>query len=155
MENDNLQSLSSVQSFDKLQANQSESPELEYIYTSKESNNELSEKPMNKKTKLGHRGGSKKMKLGLMEKLGCSTNYPNKSIYINFEITDLVFDDNVGFVVAQKKEEDGSKERKIKINSPINITNMQHKIKNTLYDVLLHYWDLSNNELFLAYLLDL
>ncbi|RIB08818.1 hypothetical protein C2G38_2210624 [Gigaspora rosea] len=31
---------------------------------------------------------------------------------------------------------------------------MQYKIKNALYNTLLHYWDLSDNELFLACLLD-
>ncbi|CAG8554877.1 8804_t:CDS:2, partial [Cetraspora pellucida] len=94
--------------------------------------------------------------LGLMNKLGCSIEGSDKlNNTINFEMNNLVFNDNVGFVDAQEEEEGGPKGRKIKINTPIDVTNMQHKIKNTLYNALLHYWDLSDEELFLAYLLDL
>ncbi|KAF0552908.1 zinc finger bed domain-containing protein 1-like [Gigaspora margarita] len=93
--------------------------------------------------------------LGLIEKLDCSMEDSDKSNYINFETTDLVFDDNVEFVDAQEEDEGSSKERKIKINAPIDVTNMQHKIKNVLYNALLHCWNLSDNELFLACLLDL
>ncbi|CAG8750834.1 20207_t:CDS:2, partial [Cetraspora pellucida] len=93
--------------------------------------------------------------LGLMDKLDCSTDHLNESNNINFEMPDLVFDNNVGFVDAQKEEEGGPKGKKIKINTPIDVTNMQHKIKNALYNALLHYWDFSDEELFLAYLLDL
>ncbi|CAG8710331.1 12180_t:CDS:2 [Cetraspora pellucida] len=55
MEDDDLQSSLSVQSFDEPYANRSESSMLENTYTSEESNNELSEKLIYKKTKLGHR----------------------------------------------------------------------------------------------------
>ncbi|CAG8722219.1 19642_t:CDS:1, partial [Racocetra fulgida] len=92
--------------------------------------------------------------LGLMDKLDCSTDHLDELNNINFEMPDLVFDNNVGFVDAQEEEEGGPKGRKIKINTPIDVTNMQHKIKNALYNALLHYWDFSDEELFLAYLLD-
>ncbi|RIB24793.1 hypothetical protein C2G38_2167669 [Gigaspora rosea] len=68
--------------------------------------------------------------LGLMEKLDCSMKYSDELDYVNFETTDLVFDDNVEFVMHKKR------------------------MKNALYNALLHYWDLSDNELFLACLLD-
>ncbi|CAG8546650.1 4637_t:CDS:2 [Dentiscutata heterogama] len=90
-----------------------------------------------------------------MDKLDCSTDHLDESNNINFEMPDLVFDNNVRFVDAQEEEEEGGpKGRKIEINTPIDVTNMQHKIKNALYNALLHYWDLSDEELFLAYLLD-
>ncbi|CAG8456657.1 7011_t:CDS:2, partial [Cetraspora pellucida] len=40
------------------------------------------------------------------------------------------------------------------INTPTNTANMRHKIKNALYSALLHYWNLSDDEVFLACLLD-
>ncbi|CAG8790343.1 44766_t:CDS:2, partial [Gigaspora margarita] len=86
--------------------------------------------------------------------LDCSMEYSDELDYVNFETTDLVFDDNIEFVDAQKEDEGGPKDRKIKINAPIDVTNMQYKIKNALYNALLHYWNLSDNELFLACLLD-
>ncbi|CAG8710338.1 12181_t:CDS:2 [Cetraspora pellucida] len=43
--------------------------------------------------------------LGLINKLDCSTDYSNESNDINFETPDLAFDDNIGFVDAQKEEE--------------------------------------------------
>ncbi|CAG8852558.1 42040_t:CDS:1, partial [Gigaspora margarita] len=92
--------------------------------------------------------------LELMEKLDCYMEYLDESDYVNFETTDLVFNDNVEFVDAQKEDKSGPKDRKIKINAPINVTNMQYKIKNALYNALLYYWNLSDNELFLACLLD-
>ncbi|CAG8503195.1 8170_t:CDS:2 [Scutellospora calospora] len=73
--------------------------------------------------------------LELIEKLDYSIDYSNESNYVNFETIDLVFDDNVGYVYAQKEEEGSPKDRKIKINTPID--------------------NLSDNKLFLAYLLDL
>ncbi|RIB02306.1 hypothetical protein C2G38_2125544 [Gigaspora rosea] len=39
--------------------------------------------------------------LELIEKLDCSMEYSDESDYVNFETTDLVFDDNVEFVDAQ------------------------------------------------------
>ncbi|CAG8450078.1 335_t:CDS:2 [Scutellospora calospora] len=73
--------------------------------------------------------------LGLMDKLDCSIDYLDESNNINFEMPDLVFDNNVEFVDSQEEEESGPKGRKIKINTPID--------------------DFSDEELFLAYLLDL
>ncbi|CAG8812870.1 5615_t:CDS:2, partial [Cetraspora pellucida] len=93
--------------------------------------------------------------LGLINKLDCSTDYFDESNDINFETSDLAFDNNVGFVDAQEEEKGSPKERKIKINTPIDITNIQCKIKNALYNALLHYWNFSKEELFLAYLLNL
>ncbi|CAG8840558.1 22626_t:CDS:2, partial [Cetraspora pellucida] len=58
--------------------------------------------------------------LGLMDKLDCSTDHLDESNNINFEMPDLVFDNNVGFVDAQEEEEDSPKGRKIKINTPID-----------------------------------
>ncbi|CAG8567843.1 7663_t:CDS:1, partial [Racocetra fulgida] len=93
--------------------------------------------------------------LALMERLDCSTrNLEKSNDTLNFETTDLVFDDNVGFTDTYKEEEDGSKERKIKINTPTVVIDIKHKIKNSLYSALLHYWDLSNDEVFIACLLD-
>ncbi|RIB15730.1 hypothetical protein C2G38_2143442 [Gigaspora rosea] len=59
MANDDLQSSLPVQSFDKLFTDQPKSPVLENT-SSEESNNEIFEKPTYKKTKLSHKGGSKK-----------------------------------------------------------------------------------------------
>lgn len=93
--------------------------------------------------------------LGLIEKLDISADYWEESNnVVDFETTDLVFDDNVRFVDAQEEEEDGPKGRKVQINTPIDVTDMKPKIKNALYHALLHYWDLSDGEVFLAYLLD-
>ncbi|CAG8762506.1 15997_t:CDS:2, partial [Cetraspora pellucida] len=69
---------------------------------------------------------------------------------VNFETDDLAFDNDVGFTDAQEEEEEGSKKKKININTPTNIVNMRFRIKNALYNALLHYWDLSNDELLLA-----
>ncbi|CAG8489150.1 22907_t:CDS:2, partial [Cetraspora pellucida] len=44
--------------------------------------------------------------LGLIDKLDCSTDHLDKSNNINFEMPNLVFDNNVGFVDAQEEEED-------------------------------------------------
>ncbi|CAG8812985.1 30559_t:CDS:2, partial [Gigaspora margarita] len=88
------------------------------------------------------------------KRLDCSMKYSDESDYVNFETTDLVFNNNIEFVDAQEKNKGGPKDRKIKINAPIDVTNMQYKIKNALYNALLHYWDLSDNELFFACLLD-
>ncbi|CAG8838863.1 8976_t:CDS:1, partial [Gigaspora margarita] len=90
----------------------------------------------------------------LMEKLDCFMKNSDESDYVNFKTTDLVFDDNIEFVDAQEEDEGGPKDRKIKINAPIDVTNKQYKIKNALYNALLYYWDLSDNKLFLACLLD-
>ncbi|CAG8847050.1 9073_t:CDS:1, partial [Gigaspora margarita] len=46
----------------------------------------------------------------LMEKLNCSMKDSDESDYINFETTDLVFDDIVKFVDAQEEDKGGSKE---------------------------------------------
>ncbi|CAG8765904.1 39639_t:CDS:2, partial [Gigaspora margarita] len=72
--------------------------------------------------------------LALMERLDCSNNNSEKlNNTLNFETTDLVFDTNVGFIDTHKEEEDSSKGRKFKINTPIDVTNMNYKIKNLLY----------------------
>ncbi|CAG8802653.1 24334_t:CDS:1, partial [Racocetra persica] len=93
--------------------------------------------------------------LALMEKLDCFTSNLEKSNNtLNFETTNFVFDDNVRFTDAREEGEDGSKERKIKINTPTDVIDMKHKIKNSLYSALLHYWDLSDDEVFIACLLD-
>jgi len=74
---------------------------------------------------------------------------------VNFETNDLAFDNNIGFIDAKEEEEQGPKKRKININTPTNTKNMKHKIKNALYNALLHYWDLSDSDALLACLLDL
>ncbi|CAG8850344.1 2350_t:CDS:2, partial [Gigaspora margarita] len=83
--------------------------------------------------------------LGLMRNLTSSTSYTNDELSeVNFETDDLAFDNNIGFIDAEKEEDEGPKKRKININTPTNIKNMKHKIKNALYSALLHYWDLSD-----------
>ncbi|CAG8584307.1 9965_t:CDS:1 [Gigaspora margarita] len=92
--------------------------------------------------------------LELMKRLNCSASNLEEQDALNFKTTDLVFDYNIRFIDAYEEKEDSPKERKIKINTPINVIDMKQKIKNSLYSALLHYWDLSNDEVFIMCLLD-
>ncbi|RIB28603.1 hypothetical protein C2G38_2314135 [Gigaspora rosea] len=94
--------------------------------------------------------------LVLIQNLASSTSSSDEELNdeIDFETDDSAFDEDIGFIAAQEEEEEGPKKRKISINTPTNTANMRHKIKNALYSALLHYWDLSDGEVFLACLLD-
>ncbi|CAG8560195.1 17814_t:CDS:2, partial [Cetraspora pellucida] len=102
--------------------------------------------------------------LKLMQKLIGPTSYSDEEPLrysdeelnneVNFETDDLAFDNDIGFTDAQEEEEKDPKKRKININTPTNTVNMRYRIKNALYNALLHYWDLSDNEVLLACLLD-
>ncbi|CAG8850289.1 38582_t:CDS:2, partial [Gigaspora margarita] len=94
--------------------------------------------------------------LALMQELSSSICYSVEELNeVDFETDDFAFDENIGFVDAQEEEEEGPKKRRISINTPTNTANMKHKVKNALYNTLLHYWDLSDGEVFLACLLNL
>ncbi|CAG8662677.1 79_t:CDS:2, partial [Gigaspora rosea] len=94
--------------------------------------------------------------LALIRNLSDSIRYFDKKLSkeVEFETDNLAFDNNIGFIDAKEEEEEGPKKRKIRMNTPTDTKNMKYKIKNTLYNALLHYWDLFDGNALLACLLD-
>ncbi|CAG8488307.1 8947_t:CDS:1 [Racocetra persica] len=90
-----------------------------------------------------------------MESLISNTSNSDKlKNKIDYETDDLAFDDDIRFINVQEEEKEGFKKRNICINMSTDTTNIRFKIKNALYNALLYYWNLLNDKVLLACLLD-